>query len=133
MKTLHIEAGTLAEIIQKDLLPSITTYMEKIAQTAALKKSVVPDISVSAEASLLTHLTELSEAMTKDLETLKKDTSMAEYEAGKDLLKSAKLYQSVVLSDMEKVRASADAAEVLIPDSILPYPTYGKLLFSISD
>ena len=133
VKTLHIEAGTLAEIIQKDLLPSITTYMEKIAQTAALKKSVVPDISVSAEASLLTQLTELSEAMTKDLETLKKDTAMAEYEAGKDLLKSAKLYQSVVLSDMEKVRASADAAEVLIPDSILPYPTYGKLLFSISD
>ena len=133
VKTLHIEAGTLAEIIQKDLLPSITTYMEKIAQTATLKKSVVPDISVSAEASLLTQLTELSEAMTKDLETLKKDTAMAEYEAGKDLLKSAKLYQSVVLSDMEKVRASADAAEVLIPDSILPYPTYGKLLFSISD
>ena len=133
VKTLHIEAGTLAEIIQKDLLPSITTYMEKIAQTAALKKSVVPDISVSAEASLLTQLTELSEAMTKDLETLKKDTAMAEYEAGKDLLKSAKLYQSVVLSDMEKVRASADVAEVLIPDSILPYPTYGKLLFSISD
>ena len=133
VKTLHIEAGTLAEIIQKDLLPSITTYMEKIAQTAALKKSVVPDISVSAEASLLTQLTELSEAMTKDLETLKKDTAMAEYESGKDLLKSAKLYQSVVLSDMEKVRASADAAEVLIPDSILPYPTYGKLLFSISD
>ena len=133
VKTLHIEAGTLAEIIQKDLLPSITTYMEKIAQTAALKKSVVPNISVSAEASLLTQLTELSETMTKDLETLKKDTAMAEYESDKDLLKSAKLYQSVVLSDMEKVRASADAAEVLIPDSILPYPTYGKLLFSISD
>ena len=133
VKTLHIEAGTLAEIIKKDLLPSITKYIEKIAQTAALKKSVVPDISVSAEASLLTQLTELSETMTKDLETLKKDTAMAEYESGKDLLKSAKLYQSVVLSDMEKVRASADAAEVLIPDSILPYPTYGKLLFSISD
>ena len=133
VKTLHIEANTLVEIVQKDLLPSITTYMEKVAQTAALKKSVVPDISVSAEASLLTKLTELSEKMTKDLETLKEDTAMAEYEVGKDLLKSAKLYQSVVLTDMEKVRESADAAETLIPDSILPYPTYGKLLFSISD
>ena len=133
VKTLHIEANTLVEIVQKDLLPSITTYMEKVTQTAALKKSVVPDISVSAEASLLTKLTELSEKMTKDLETLKEDTAMAEYEVGKDLLKSAKLYQSVVLTDMEKVRESADAAETLIPDSILPYPTYGKLLFSISD
>ena len=48
VKTLHIEANTLVEIIQKDLLPSITTYMEKLAQTASLKKSVVPGISVSA-------------------------------------------------------------------------------------
>ena len=133
VKTLHIEAGTLVEIIQKDLLPAVTTYMEKLAQTAALKKSVVPDISVSAEAALLTRLTELSETMVKDLERLKEDTAMAEYEVDKDLLKSAKLYQSVVLTDMEKVRVSADAAESLIPDSILPYPTYGKLLFSISD
>ena len=133
VKTLHIEAGTMVEIIQKDLLPAVTTYMEKLAQTAALKKSVVPDISVSAEAALLTRLTELSETMVKDLERLKEDTAMAEYEVDKDLLKSAKLYQSVVLTDMEKVRVSADAAEALIPDSILPYPTYGKLLFSISD
>ena len=133
VKTLHIEANTMVEIIQKDLLPSITTYMEKVAQTAALKKSVVPDISVSGEASLLTRLTELAETMTADLEKLKTDTAMAEYETDKDLLKSAKLYQSVVLADMEKVRESADAAEALIPDSILPYPTYGKLLFSISD
>ena len=133
VKTLHIEANTLVEIIQKDLLPSITTYMEKLAQTASLKKSVVPGISVSAEASLLSRLTELAETMAKDLETLKADTAMAEYEVDKDLLKSAKLYQSVVLTDMEKVRVSADAAEALIPDSILPYPTYGKLLFSISD
>ena len=133
VKTLHIEAGTMVEIIQKDLLPAVTTYMEKLAQTAALKKSVVPDISVSTEAALLTRLTELSETMVKDLERLKEDTAMAEYEVDKDLLKSAKLYQSVVLTDMEKVRVSADAAEALIPDSILPYPTYGKLLFSISD
>ena len=133
VKTLHIEANTLVEFIQKDLLTSITTYMEKLAQTASLKKSVVPGISVSAEASLLSRLTELAETMTKDLETLKADTAMAEYEVDKDLLKSAKLYQSVVLTDMEKVRVSADAAEALIPDSILPYPTYGKLLFSISD
>ena len=133
VKTLHIEAGTLVEIIQKDLLPAVTTYMEKLAQTASLKKSVVPDISVSTETKLLTKLTELSEAMIKDLDRLKEDTAMAEYEVDKDLLKSAKLYQSVVLDDMEKVRVSADAAEALIPDDILPYPTYGKLLFSISD
>ena len=33
--------------------------------------------------------------------------------------------------DMEELRKSADAAETLIPDDLLPYPTYGKLLFYI--
>ena len=129
VKTLHIESSTMAEMIQKDMLPSVTTYMEQVAQTAALKKSVVPDISVSTEAVMLTKLTALSEAMTAGLETLKEDTAKAE--ACEDLLESAKAYQSLVLADMETLRKSADEAEALLPESVLPYPTYGKLLFSI--
>ena len=129
VKTLHIESNTMAEMIQKDMLPSVTTYMEQVAQTAALKKSVVPDISVSTEAAMLTKLTALSEAMTAGLETLKEDTAKAE--ACEDLLESAKAYQSLVLADMETLRKSADEAEALLPESVLPYPTYGKLLFSI--
>ena len=129
VKTLHIESCTMAEIIQKDLLPSVTTYMNQIAQTASLKKSVVPDISVASESGLLKKLTSLEDTMTKDLETLKDDTAKAE--SCGDLLEKAKTYQKVVLADMEKLRESADAAEVLIPESILPYPTYGTLLFSI--
>ena len=129
VKTLHIEACTMAEIIQKELLPSVTAYMEQIAQTASLKKSVVPDISVSSEAGLLKKLTSLEDAMTADLETLKTDTEKAE--SCEDLLEKARFYQKTVLSDMEKLRESADAAELLIPESILPYPTYGALLFSV--
>ena len=42
-----------------------------------------------------------------------------------------KFYKKTVLADMESLRESADAAEVLLPDSMLPYPAYGELLFSI--
>lgn len=128
-KTLHIESNTLTEMLQKDLLPAITTYMEQIAHTASLKKSVVPDISVAGEAELLTTLTKLSETIVKDLKTLQEDTAKAH--ACSDIRESATMYQSVVLADMETLRESADAAEKLIPEALLPYPTYGKLLFSI--
>ena len=47
------------------------------------------------------------------------------------MLENAKLYQTEVLEDMEELRRSADEAETLIPDDLLPYPTYGKLLFYI--
>lgn len=129
VKTLHIESCTMAEIIQKDMLPAVCTYMEKLAQTAALKKSVVPDISVSSEAALLKKLTALSESMTEKLDVLKADTLKAQ--EASELLESAKIYQKTVLKDMNELRRSADDAETLIPDSLLPYPTYGKLLFSV--
>lgn len=129
IKTLHIESNTMAEIIRKDLLPSITQYMEQVARTASLKKSVIPDISVSCEAAVLTKLTSLSEAMTAGLDALKRDTDTAE--GCTDILSSAKTYESIVLSDMENLRKSADEAEAMLPENILPYPTYGRLLFSI--
>ncbi len=129
VKTLHIESCTMAEIIQKDLIPAVCTYMEQIANTANLKKAVVPDISISGEASLLRKLTMLSENMTSELAVLKSDTALAQETS--DLLESANIYQKSVLKDMDKLRGFADEAETLLPDSILPYPTYGKLLFSV--
>lgn len=128
-KTINIESNTMAEMVQKDLLPSVLTYMEQIASTASMKKSVVPDISTETEAALLTKLTDLQAKMLSGVETLKADTAKAL--ATEDVLENAKLYQSVVLADMETLRAAADEAETLIPDALLPYPTYGKLLFSI--
>ena len=129
VKTLHIESCTMAEIIQKDLIPAVCTYMEQIAHTASLKKAVVPDISVSGEAELLKKLTALSENMMTELSALKSDTARAQETA--DLLESAKMYQKTVLTDMDKLRSFADEAETLLPEAVLPYPTYGKLLFSV--
>ena len=128
-KTINIEANTMAEMIQKDLLPSVMTYTEKVAAAASAKKAVVADISTACEASLISKLTALEEEMASGVEKLKADTATAL--ATEDPLENAKAYQSVVLEDMEELRKAADAAEVLIPDALLPYPTYGKLLFSI--
>ena len=128
-KTINIEANTMAEMVQKDLLPSVMTYTEKIAAAASAKKAVVADISTACEASLISKLTALEEKMASGVEKLKADTAAAL--ATEDPLENAKAYQSVVLEDMEELRKAADAAEVLIPDALLPYPTYGKLLFSI--
>ena len=129
-KTINIESNTLAEMIQKQVIPSVFTYVEKLADTAAVKKSVVADVSVASEAALISKLSTLADTMTKDLETLKADTAKA-LAASDDVLACAKAYQENVLSAMETLRKSADEAEALIPDELLPYPTYDELLFSI--
>ena len=129
-KTINIESNTLAEMIQKQVIPSVYTYVEKLADTAAAKKSVVADISVASEVALISKLSTLADTMAKDLETLKADTAKA-LASSDDVLACSKAYQETVLEDMETLRKSADEAEALIPDELLPYPTYDELLFSI--
>ena len=128
-KILNIESNTMVEMVQKDFLPSVFAYIDKVAATAVAKKSVVSDVSTASEGKLIKELSQLADEISTGLETLKADTAKAL--ATEDPLANAKAYQTVVLSDMDELRKSVDAAEILIPDALLPYPTYDKLLFSV--
>ena len=128
-KILNIESNTMIEMVQKDFLPSVFAYIDKVAATAVAKKSVVSDVSTASEGKLIKELSQLADEISTGLETLKADTAKAL--ATEDPLANAKAYQTVVLSDMDELRKSVDAAETLIPDALLPYPTYDKLLFSV--
>ena len=128
-KILNIESNTMVEMVQKDFLPSVFAYIDKVAATAVAKKSVVSDVSTASEGKLIKELSQLADEISTGLETLKADTAKAL--ATEDPLANAKAYQAVVLSDMDELRKSVDAAETLIPDALLPYPTYDKLLFSV--
>ena len=48
-----------------------------------------------------------------------------------DSLTQATYYHETIIPIMEHIRKLASSAKVLIPDEVLPYPTYIKLLFSI--
>ena len=128
-KILNIESNTMVEMVQKDFLPSVFAYIDKVAATAVAKKSVVSDVSTASEGKLIKELSQLADEISTGLETLRADTAKAL--ATEDPLANAKSYQTVVLSDMDELRKSVDAAETLIPDALLPYPTYDKLLFSV--
>ena len=128
-KTINLEANTMVEMIQKDLLPAMISYTEQLARTASLKKSVVPDVTLVSEESLIKKLSLAQTNLYNGIEKLKTDNMSAKSIEGS--LESAKYYQRVVLKDMEDIRVFADEAETLMPESMLPYPTYGELLFSI--
>ena len=128
-KILNIESNTMVEMVQKDFLPSVFAYIDKVAATAVAKKSVVSDVSTASEGKLIKELSQLADEISTGLETLRANTAKAL--ATEDPLANAKAYQTVVLSDMDELRKSVDAAETLIPDALLPYPTYDKLLFSV--
>ncbi len=127
-KTIHIEAKTLEDMIKRDFLPAITAYTDKLAGSIQLKKSVA-DIACTSETKVLTTLSGYYDKI-YDLEEVF-EKHVAEAETMTDLLETANYYLHTIIPDMEAIRAVADLAEGLLPDSALPYPNYEQLLFSL--
>lgn len=128
-KAIHIESKTLAEMMKKDLLPASYAYMGQLAKTANEKKALSSSLSISGETQLLARLSQLTDSIRNLTEELETDTIKAENM--EDILSQAKFYCKPVLEKMEQIRKAADETESLIPDFLLSYPTYDKLLFSV--
>ena len=128
-KSVHIESLTMQEMVRKDLTEGIVAYEKDLSKEAMQKKSLLGDKAATLEISLLKKLDDASFEMSKALEKLAEDTTIAEEKT--DALDTAAFYQSTVLADMDELRKYADQAEALIPDKYLSYPTYGQMLFSL--
>lgn len=128
-KTVMIEARTMTEMLTKDFLPALNAYAGETAGHAASKKALMPKLSTASEEALIGNLTESYETITKDIKQLY--ASVEKAADTEDALKAARICHEDILVKMEKLRLAANAAEELIPDSLLPYPTYDRLLFSL--
>jgi len=126
-KTLHIETLTMQDMVYKQFIPAVMKYSDKLTTAAATKRSI--SIDSSTEEQIIGKLTKGVADAYKKVEKLKKDTEKAE--DMKDALKQAKFYHDTVVADMEALRKAADAVEPLIPEDILPYPTYEQMLFYV--
>ena len=127
-KTLHIEAMTLLEMVRKDFLPALMKYTDTITASMVAKKQVL-GLSCDVEGKLATKLSGYYSDIYELTEKLDTDTVTAE--GISDSLDEAFYYHETIIPTMEEIRSVADNAEELIPDDILPYPTYTKLLFSV--
>ena len=129
VKTIGIEARTLAEMITKDFLPAVSTYAAEVSKNAAAKKSFMAAADTASEEALVEKLSTAYTTLTAEVTELKTliDTSFAL----EDTQKCAEAFHDQVLAKMEDIRTIASDIEALIPDSILSYPTYDQLLFSL--
>ena len=128
-KTIRIEALTMLEMVKKDFTDGLMAYETALTDTAIQKKQVLAGAKCTLETSILTKLDAASEAIGTAVEKLEKD--LAETQKITDSLELATAYHDTILADMDALRAPVDAAEEMIPETYLPYPTYSKLLFSL--
>jgi len=129
VKTINIEAKTLEEMLLKDFLPAISTYIGEVSKSATATKAFLPDISTAPEEALVKNLSGAYANLTKmilelgELKTLVDGCDEAQ--------EMANLTHEKLLAKMEEIRTVASNAESLVPDYLLGYPTYNQLLFAL--
>ena len=128
VKTLHIEALTMSEMMKKDIIPAVSSYIKELAQTASAAKTVSYEISDSYEVAIIEELSALANTSYRKMVALEKLVEKAE--STTDTLDKANLYGDSVVDGMNDLRETVDKLEVLLGEKFLPYPTYGDMLFS---
>jgi glutamine synthetase len=127
-KILHIEALTLIDMMNREVIPAITAYTDKLCR-AVLNKNSLGGINSTVERELIARLN----AANKEIYTLTGELKMAVASAEKTsvVLEKSILYHDNILHLMNDIRKYADSAESVMPSDCWPYPSYGDLLFSI--
>lgn len=128
-KTVVIEATTMVSMAKKEIVPSIEAYEKELADTAAVKKAVNPDISCGYETTLLKKLSALGDRIYEKAEGL--EQVLLEIGKEEDVIEKGYMIRDEVLTKMSELRLVCDEAETLTAKSYWPYPTYGDILFSV--
>ncbi|WP_313340243.1 glutamine synthetase III [Sedimentibacter sp.] len=128
-KVLNIEALTMTEMIKKDILPAVSSYINDLCETAASKNSFLSDANCDVEKALVTKLSLLSALLYNNTELL--DNLLLEVKDYEDIKEAASFYRNSVFSKMQEIRITVDELEINTAQKYWPYPTYGELLFSV--
>ncbi len=125
-KKLNIEALTMIEMANEEIIPAVMSYQAKLARYAGEIKAlgIEPEVQVSLLKDISVKISELK-AATVRLEELVAGAAAHE----DDVFAWAKYFHDEVFAAFEAVRTPADSLERELPKDAWPFPTYENLLF----
>jgi glutamine synthetase len=129
VKVLNIEALTMVDMVNKDILPAISRYGSDLADAIIKKKQALPNLTCTYEAETLNLLSNLTDAVYNGVKAL--ELAIKEAKTNTDSFALAKAFETDVLPKMKAIRAAVDHAECITGAEAWPYPTYAELLFGV--
>ena len=122
---IKVEAATMIDMVQKDILPAVVDYMKHLSSTIKLKNEIgIKNNSV--EEKIVNDINEyVLEAYTIN-EELKQ--AFDKTKGIVDMAKKAQSYSTDVVPVMKKLRLPIDKLEGLVAKKYWPMPTYEDLL-----
>ncbi len=129
VKIIQIEAATMADMINHDILPAALKYSKVLSDGAAAKKAISSRLCICMEEKLLYSLSDLTD------ELYEMGIVLAGHAAEVSRIKSSEegavFCRDSVLPAMKRARAAADEIEKIVGREYWCYPTYGDLMLGV--
>ena len=122
---INIEALTMIDMANKQILPAVNAYAADVASNLAIKQDM--GVACKAETKLLKKLSDGADAISDDIDALVEAhdamIATADVQARGDACRDS------VLPAMQQLRKDADAIETICSKEYWPLPSYNDILF----
>ncbi len=122
-KIVNIEARTMVDMAQHQILPAALHYTRSLCDTVNAKAQI--GATCKAESAMIADLSTHTDALYDAIYDLKRALTFVP----KDPESAARYYHDTITAEMTSLRTEADILETLTDKAYWPYPTYSDLLF----
>ncbi len=129
IRTLIIEANTMAGMAKTNIMPAVAQYCADMARNASSKKEVCPDLKCAYETDLVRKLSVLLDEIAVRTSELEK--AIQNVSGVSDIIDKSALIRDTLPEKMCELRIACDEAETLTARSYWPFPTYSELLYGV--
>ncbi len=126
-KIMHIEASTLIDCVDTEILPATSKMVKHLTDAAMAKQAF--KLSTAYELDTAKKVSEYEEEIYKGINDLK--NALAEIETININSTASYAYRDTIIPLMERVRKYIDLVEPLTPDNFWGAPKYESILFSV--
>ncbi|BAL00975.1 glutamine synthetase III [Oscillibacter valericigenes Sjm18-20] len=123
--TISIEANTMVDMIQHQILPAVSGYATDLSERANAKAAI--GAACKYETATAKKISDLTDKLMEAEEKLEKDLG----KIPADSRKAMDFTHKTIISDMVAARKYADELESLTAKDYWPFPVYSDLLFYI--
>ena len=118
--------GEGTDIVNKEIIPAIIRYSRQISEAALAKRAFLPDVELPCEEKLVKQLSLLLSGISEKTEALQE--SVQALDAAWPPLDQARYCRDSIFQSMQALRSLVDEAEMIVEESVWPFPGYGALL-----
>jgi glutamine synthetase len=126
-KTIHIEALTMIDIVNEEIIPACVSYQNELAKLLQRKNS---NFDCTMEEKVLSRVSRLCCRLMEKLEAL--EAAISASAKDRDILPRANFYRDEVFPAMKDLRLAVDELESRLAKKHWPLPSYGEMLYSVN-